>query len=91
MLPEGRRRTDLAAASEAMFAEEFDGKVLPFDGAAADRYGEVLATRRRAGRPIAILDVQIAAIALAVGAELAARDIGGFEGCGLRVIDPWAV
>ena len=73
-----------------MFAEEFYGKVLPFDDVAADYYGEILAIRRRAGRPIAILDAQIAAIALAVEAELATRDAGGFDGCGLRVIDPWA-
>ncbi|HZK92043.1 MAG TPA: PIN domain-containing protein [Stellaceae bacterium] len=36
LLPEGRRRTQLAAASEAMFAEELDGKVLPFTRSRSD-------------------------------------------------------
>jgi predicted nucleic acid-binding protein len=90
LLPESKRRAELAASAEAMFAEEFGGKVLPFDEVAADYYAETLAIRRRAGRPIAILDAQIAATALAVGADLATRDAGGFEGCGLRVINPWA-
>jgi hypothetical protein len=27
---------------------------------------------------------------LSVGAGVATRDIGGFDGCGLTIIDPWA-
>jgi toxin FitB len=38
MLPAGRRRTALAAAAEAMFAENLAGRVLPYDGAGAARY-----------------------------------------------------
>ena len=30
-LPEGRRRTALAAAADAMFAEDFAGRILPFE------------------------------------------------------------
>ena len=30
-LPEGRRRAALAAAAEAMFAEDFAGRILPFE------------------------------------------------------------
>ena len=35
-------------------------------------------------------DASIAAIALAASAEVATRDTGGFAGCGLTLIDPWA-
>jgi hypothetical protein len=45
--------------------------------------------RRRSGNPIGALDALIAAIALAADAELATRDTGGFDGCGLSVINPW--
>jgi antitoxin FitA len=31
----------------------------------------------------------IAAIALAAGSDIATRDVGGFSGCGLTLIDPW--
>jgi predicted nucleic acid-binding protein len=88
-LPEGRRRAALAAAAEAMFAEDFAGRILPFEAKAAARYPDIVLARRRAGHPIEKFDALIAAIALAAGARIATRDIGGFAGCGLTVIDPW--
>ncbi len=90
-MSEGRRRTALAAAAEAIFTEDMAGYVLPFDGAAAARYAEIVAARRRAGSPMEALDALIAATAVTVGAGVATRDIGGFQGCGLRIlIDPWS-
>jgi predicted nucleic acid-binding protein len=32
-----------------MFAEDFEGRVLPFDEAAADHYAEIVTGRRRGG------------------------------------------
>ena len=89
-LPEGRRRAALAAAAEAMFADDLAGRVLPYDGAAAAHYAQIIVARRRAGNPIEAFDALIAATARAAGADLATRDIGGFAGCGLTVMDPWA-
>ena len=88
-LPEGRRRTALAAAATAMFAEDFAGKILPFESRAGARYPEIVLARRHAGNPIEKFDALIAATTLAAGASIATRDIGGFAGCGLEVIDPW--
>jgi predicted nucleic acid-binding protein len=88
MLPAGRRRTALAAA-EAMFAEDLAGRVLSYDGAAAARYAEIVVARRRVGNPIEAFDALIAATALTAGASIATRDTGGFDGCGLTLIDPW--
>jgi predicted nucleic acid-binding protein len=73
-LPEGRRRTALAAAAEAMFAEDFAGRLLSFEARAAARYPEIVLTRRRAGKPIEKFDALIAATALAAGASIATRD-----------------
>jgi toxin FitB len=89
VLPGGRRRLALAAAAEAMFADDFAGRVLPFDETAAVRYAEIVAARRRGGRPIEAFDAQIAATALAAGAGVATRDTGDFAGCGLTLINPW--
>ncbi len=91
IMPEGRRRDTLAAAARAMFEEDFEGRVLPFDAVAASAYAEIFAMRRLAGRPTATLDLMIAAIARAHGAGVVTRDRGGFEGCGLMVVDPWAM
>jgi hypothetical protein len=88
-LPEGRRRAALAAAAEAMFAEDFAGRILPFEAMAAPRYADIVLARRRAGNPIEGFDALIAATALAAGASVATRDTGGFSDCGFTVIDPW--
>ena len=83
----GARRC--AAAAEAMFAEDFAARVLPFEARAAARYPEIVLARRQAGNPIEKFDALIAATTLAAGASIATRDIGGFAGCGLEAIDPW--
>ena len=89
-LPEGRRRTALAEAAAAMFDEDLAGRVLPFDGAAASHYAQLVAGRRAAGAPIEAFDALIAATARVVGAAVATRDVDGFRDCDLTVIDPWA-
>jgi toxin FitB len=89
MLPQGRRRRALAAAAEAIFAEDLAGRVLPFSGTAAAHYAEIAYARRRAGMPIEAFDALIAATAGAAGADIATRDVVGFDGCGVTVIDPW--
>ncbi len=49
ILPESRRRADLEQAAYAMFIEDFEGRVLAFDMAAAALYAELFAARKRAG------------------------------------------
>lgn len=89
MMPPGRRRDEFATVATAIFAEEFAGRVLPFDGLAADHYARIVRERREAGRPIEGFDGLIAAMTAAAGYSIATRDVGGFEGCGLTIIDPW--
>lgn len=89
LLPEGRRRDLLEAAVEATITEEFAGRVLPFDGAAARAYARIAADRRRAGLPIREADCQIAAIARAAGGAVATRNVGDFRESGIRVVNPW--
>lgn len=72
-----------------MFMEDFADRVLPFDMEAAVAYADLFAARRRAGRPTATLDLMIASVARSQGASVVTRDTGGFEGCGLTVINPW--
>jgi predicted nucleic acid-binding protein len=89
IMAEGRRRFDLEAAACAMFLEEFDGRVLPFDTKAATVCADIFAARRRAGRPAATLDLMIASVARSHGASVVTRHTGGFEGCGITLINPW--
>ena len=89
LLPAGKRRSALATVIEDMLGEDFTGRILPFDSAAAVAFAEIAATRRQAGRPIAQADAQIAAIARSRGAALATRNVPDFEGCGIDVVNPW--
>jgi predicted nucleic acid-binding protein len=90
LLPEGRRRQTLETLVAGILVEDFVGRILPFDSAAAREFAGIAATRRRIGRPISEPDARIAAIARSRGASLATRDIADFADCGLELIDPWA-
>lgn len=89
ILPDGQRRDRLQLAIDAMIYQDFQGRVLPFDSLAAKAYAEIAAQRRAAGHPIAEADCQIAAIARASDAPIATRNVKDFDGCGIRVINPW--
>lgn len=89
ILPDGQRRSRLQMALDAMIDQDFQSRVVPFDSAAAKAYAQIAAQRRAAGRPIAEADCQIAAIARAAGVPIATRNVRDFEGCDIRVINPW--
>jgi toxin FitB len=89
LLPKGKRGDRLHQQAQAMFAEDFAGRVLPFDEQAARAFAPITASRRAQGRPIAEFDAQIAAIARVHDATLATRNTDDFEGCGVRLINPW--
>ena len=89
-LPRGRRRDDLTSRVRTFFAQAFGERILAFDARAADLYGEIVALRRAAGRPIEALDAMIAASARVHAASLATRDIADFDRCGVPLINPWA-
>ncbi|SDX46215.1 type II toxin-antitoxin system VapC family toxin [Thiocapsa roseopersicina] len=89
LLPNGQRRRQLEMAVAALFAEDFSGRVLPFDSDAATAYSVIVAERQRMGRPISQFDAQIAAITQSRGGRLATRNVVDFEDCGLDTINPW--
>jgi hypothetical protein len=79
----------LLAAVEKMFAEEFEGRILPFDEDAARAFAGIVAARDRAGCPISQFDAMIAAIARSHRAAVATRNTADFHNCGVVVINPW--
>lgn len=89
LLPAGRRRTSLQVALEGLFAEDFFGRLLPYDSDAARAFAEIAAARRKLGAPITQFDAQIAAIARSRNAEFATRNARDFHHCGIRILDPW--
>jgi hypothetical protein len=89
LLAEGVRRNNLLQAVQAMFSEDFHGRVLSFDRDAAEAFADIASARKISGRPISQFDAMIAAVARSRGASLATRNTRDFSGCGINLIDPW--
>ncbi len=89
LLPSGVRRGKLEQ-SIVRLAEEFSGRVLSFDAAAAREYGKFVARRDRMGRATGSMDGLIAGIAMAHGAAIATRDVRGFDDAYIELIDPFS-
>jgi toxin FitB len=89
-LPVGKRRRALDTGFARLTAEEFEGRIWTFDTEAAAAYGRIMAKRRAKGRPLSVMDGQIAAIAKARNATVATRNVRDFAGCGVKVANPFA-
>jgi predicted nucleic acid-binding protein len=89
LLSKGKRRERLLAAAEAMFAEDFAGRILGFESDAARAFARIATHRRALGKPISHADAQIASIAQVRGARLATRNVVDFRDCDLDLVDPW--
>lgn len=86
-LPDGLRQRTVAQI-DAMVNEDFAGRVLPFDSAAARDLAVILARAARAGQTLPMVAAQNAAIARANGARLATLSPSPFDGMGVDLIDP---
>jgi hypothetical protein len=88
-MPAGHRKTELATAVNGLLRDDFEGRVLPFDEPAAQRYADIVTRREQLGRPIGTADAQIAAICRTIEATLATRNTNDFEEAGIELINPW--
>jgi len=88
-MPPGKRRAAILESAQQMFEVEFGHRILPFDSRSAEEYARIASERRRAGRPISQFDAQIAAIVAGARAALATRNVADFDGCGVRLVNPW--
>lgn len=89
VLPNGRRKTSLEDVLRSRVLPVFEGRILPFDMAAAEAYAQLRAHGRATDKAIATVDGYIAAIALAHRLTVATRDTAPFTAAGLSVINPW--
>ena len=89
ILPRGKRRLQLEQGFERVVAEAFSGRILGFDEEAALHYGKVMGRRKAIGRPIGVMDGQIAAIARSNRFAVATRNVRDFDQCGIAVVNPF--
>jgi predicted nucleic acid-binding protein len=86
----GKRRSALMQAFEGVL-EKIGHRIVPFDVAAAQQAGDLMASRHKKGRPGELRDTMIAGIALAQHATLATRNTAYFDDVSVPLINPWAV
>jgi hypothetical protein len=85
----GKRRSVLMKMFEELL-ERMGNRVAPFDRAAAQEAGDLMAERQKRGRPVDLRDTMIAGIVLAQHATLATRNTAHFEELTASLINPWA-
>lgn len=88
LLPAGARSERLRRAADSAFGAL--GVCLPLTAECCVHYGDIVARRQRAGRPIGGMDALIAAIARETSATVATCDIDGFADLGLDLVNPWS-
>jgi len=89
LISSSRRRDVVRAAAEKMFGEVFADRILTFEDRAARAFSQIASSRRRQGKSMSGTDAQIAAIARVHGATLATRNTYIFDGCGVKLVNPW--
>ncbi len=89
LLAPGRRRRQIEEAFTRALDEDFEGRILPFDQAAARETALLAARRCRADRPVEFRDTQIAGIVTARRATLATHNTKHYQDLSITVIDPW--
>jgi hypothetical protein len=88
LLPDGARKEQLLSGFLEVMSL-LEGRVLPFDAAAADMLAVAGAKAERLGIKVVAPDAYIAATALANAFSVATRNEKHFKPMGVTVINPW--
>jgi len=86
-MADGKRKTYVVERYREI-CELFESRILTFDMMAALTFPKIAIACRDKGRPINMVDCQIASIAQVHRASIASRD-SDFDATGLDVINPW--
>ena len=84
----GKRRSLLLQAFETLL-DRIGHRIVPFDTAAAQEAGDLMALRQKKGQPGDLRDTMIAGIVLAHHAELATGNAAHFADLSVPLINPW--
>ena len=90
-IPTGSRRVRLEDWLGEELPARFEGRILAIDREVALIWGDVVAEREQAGRPIGAMDAFIAATARVRDLTLVTRNTRDFAGSVSAVLNPWTV
>lgn len=89
IMPNGKRKTAISSALEALMSRLFESRILAFDQEAAVAYSVLISGARAVGKSVSMPDGQIGAIACVRGFCVATRDVVPFHTLGVPAINPW--
>jgi predicted nucleic acid-binding protein len=90
IMPFGKRQALMASDLQRLKESILSNRVASFDYAAAEETATLMASRKKAGRPVDLRDSMIAGITLSLHATLATRNLRHFEDLTCPVVDPWS-
>lgn len=79
----------LTSAFETVLDDAIEQRIAPFDAAAAEQAGTLMASRHRKGRPGELRDAMVAGIVLVHRATLATGITRHFSDLPVRIVNPW--
>jgi predicted nucleic acid-binding protein len=88
-LPRSKKRTKLELWLHDELSDHFEGRVLPVDTAVAMAWGRMIASARRRGMTVPVMDGLIAATATANDLMLISRNVDDFRATGVELLNPW--
>lgn len=88
-LGDGARARKVEAWLSDSVLPQFDSRLLDIDIRVARRWGRLLGSAKRAGKPIPVVDAIIAATALEHDLTLVTRNVTDFRNFDLRIVNPW--
>ena len=91
ILPVDQCRRAINDRFERFVEQGFAHRVRDFDGAAAFMHGQIMARRKRLGRPLSILDGQNVSMASVNSMTVATRNTADFEDTRIELVNPWGV
>jgi predicted nucleic acid-binding protein len=88
-LPQSRRRSVLETWLSAELQARFSSRILPIDGAIANRWGSLAAAAKTKGRALSTIDGLLAATAIQHNLTIVSRNDGDFAHTHVPVLNPW--
>ena len=89
--PAAEAKRDALTQWLADLETRYADRILAFDRNAAHVFGRLVAQRKLQQQETKLLDLQIAAQALAHDVQVATGNVRDFDWTGVKLIDPWAV
>ncbi len=88
-LPDSKKKNELNRWVKDDLKRRFKNRILNINIKAANKWGEILATAEKNGRPLPAIDSLIAATARVHDLSVVTRNTQDMEGSGVDLINPW--